>query len=280
MVFPMDFLIPVLRRTAKWLPVLVLAALLGACEKDEPLPYAAVPQADATFECGVPESLRGKAVNVFLDASRVGEVSEEAVLALKGRFAAYAVGLTLRDGTTISIDLDEPMAFTAKGQTLHTGCEQFKWASMGNLTLFEYSHGAANPFPAQQLMYSHGPTPDFKNLRPLLAGGNKAAFYEREGDRCLSGFVQGDGEVEQWCYQSGKLYQTRKMLKGSLPDGGYRFVCDFSGEGPLLIDASVVKSGPNPTPSSPEESARATAAFTDQCLAEKALLKAKAIDET
>lgn len=269
---------PVTHQTARWLLVLVLAALLGACEKDEPPPYAAVPQADATFECGVPESLRGKAVNVFLDASRVGEVSEEAVLALKGRFAAYAVGLTLRDGTTVSIDLDEPMAFTAKGQTLHTGCEQFKWASMGNLTLFEYAHGAGNPYPAQQLMYSHGATPDFKNLRPLLAGG-KGVFYEREGDRCLTGLVQGDGEVDRWCYQSGKLHQTRKMLTASLTDGKYRFVCDFSGEGPLLVDASIVKSGPNPTPSAPF-SDKELATLTDKCLGEKALLKARAIDET
>ncbi len=277
-VISMDLLMPAMRRTAKLLPGLLLAALLGACEKDEPLPYAAVPQADATFECGVPESLRGKAVNVFLDASRVGEASEEAVLALKGRFAAYAVGLTLRDATTVSIDLDEPMGFTAKGQALHTGCEQFKWASMGDLTLFEYTHGAGNPFPAQQLMYSHGPTPDFKNLRPLLTGST-AAFYEREGDRCLTGLVQGDGEVDRWCYQSGKMHQTRKMLTASLSDGKYRFVCDFSGEGPLLIDASIVKSGPNPTPSDPH-SEKELATMTDKCLAEKALLKPKALDET
>lgn len=269
---------PVIHQTARWLLVLVLAALLGACEKDEPPPYAAVPQADATFECGVPESLRGKAVNVFLDASRVGEVSEEAMLALKGRFAAYAVGLTLRDGTTVSIDLDEPMGFTAKGLAHHTGCEQFKWASMGNLTLFEYAHGAGNPYPAQQLMYSLGPTPDFKNLRPLLAGG-KGVFYEREGDRCLTGLVQGDGEVDRWCYQSGKLYQTRKMLTASLTDGKYRFVCDFSGEGPLLVDASIVKVGPNPAPSNPF-SDKELATLTDKCLGEKALLKARAIDET
>jgi hypothetical protein len=259
---------------ARWLLVLVLAALVSACEKDEPLPNAAVPQADATFECGVPESLRGKVVNVFLDGSRTGEVPEKALLALEGSFAAYAVGLTLQDGTTVSIDLDEPMGFTAKGLAHHTGCEQFKWASMGNLTLFEYVHGAGNPFPAQQLMYSQSATPEFKNLRALLTGG-KAAFYEREGDRCLTGFVQGDGEVDRWCYQSGKLHQTRKMLRGSLPDSEYRFVCDFSGEGPLLIEASVVKSGPNATPSSPAESDRATSAFTERCLSEKALQKPK-----
>lgn len=269
---------PVMHQTLKWILVLALAALLGACEKEEPLPNnAAAPEADASFECPVPESLRGKVSNVFVDATRIGE-PEKGQLALEGSFVAYAVGLTLQDGSSTSIQLDDTLGFSAKGLAHHTACEQFKWKSLGNLTLFEYLYGGANPYPAQQLMYSRGPTPNFKNLYPLF-GKNPAAFYESQGERCLAGLVKGDGEVQRWCYQDGKLRLTRKMLDASFAGGDYRFVCDFSGEGPLLIDASIVKSGPNPTPSDPH-SDKELATMTEKCLAEKALLKPKGFDET
>ncbi|MEO8390592.1 hypothetical protein [Polaromonas sp.] len=263
----------------KWLFVLALAALLGACKEDEPLPNAAAPVADATFECPVPASLQGKVGNVFLDATKFAELSGAGPLAFQGSFMAYSVRLALPDGSSSSIDLDEPIRFSAQSQELHSGCERLEWKSLGNLTLFEYFHGVKNSHPAQQLMYSRGPTPNFKNLRTLFAG-RVGTFYEGEGDRCLAGLVQTDGEVERWCYQSGKFHLTRKMLKASLAGSEYRFVCDFSGEGPLLVDSSIVKSGPNPTPLSPAESDQATAAFTDKCMNKKALLKAKTLDES
>ncbi len=57
---------PVMHQTLKWVLVLALAALLGACEREAPLPNnAAAPEADASFECPVPESLRGKGFERF-----------------------------------------------------------------------------------------------------------------------------------------------------------------------------------------------------------------------
>jgi len=270
--------VPVIHQRVKWALVLALAALLGACEKEEPLPNnAAAPEADASFECPVPESLRGKVSSVFVEATRIGEPGGKGELALEGSFVAYAVGLTLQNGSNVSIQLDDTLGFSAKGLAHHTACEQFKWKSLGNLTLFEYLHGGANPYPAQQLMYSRGPTPNFRNLYAHF-GKDPAAFYESQGERCLAGLVKGDGEVQRWCYQDGKLHLTRKMLQASFAGGDYRFVCDFSGEGPLLVDASIVKAGPDRSPPGLESDQLATD-FREKCLTEKALLKARALDE-
>lgn len=269
---------PVIHQSAKWVLVLALAALLGACEKDEPLPNnAASVEADASFECPVPESLRGKVTNVLVEGSRIGEPSGNE-LALEGSFVAYTVGLTLQDGSSASIQLDDTLHFSAKGLAHHTACEQFKWKSLGNLTLFEYFHGGANPYPAQQLMYSRGATPNFKDLHALL-GKDSPGFFESQGERCLAGLVKGDGEVQRWCYQDGKLHLTRKMLDASVAGSEYRFVCDFSGEGPLLVDASIMKAaGPDRSPPGPDSDQLATD-FREKCLAEKSLLKPKAVDE-
>lgn len=145
--------------------------------------------------------------------------------------------------------------------------------------MFEYIHGAGNPYPAQQLMYSRGPTPAFKNLRTLLAGG-EAAFYESEKGRpnCLNGLAKGDGEVERWCYTDGKLEQTRKMFKVSRAEGEFRYTCDFSGDGPLIIDASIQKPGADRASLGVEYTAT-MADFADECLRAKVILEAKAIDE-
>lgn len=270
---------PVIHQTLKWVLVLAFAALLGACEKDEPLPNnAASVEADASFECPVPESLRGKVTNIFVEGSRIGEPSGNE-LALEGSFVAYTVGLTLQDGSSTSIQLEDTMNFSAKGLAHHTACEQFKLKSLGNLTLFEYTHGGGNPYPAQQLMYSRGATPNFKDLHALL-GKDSPGFFESQGERCLAGLVKGDGEVQRWCYQDGKLHLTRKMLDASVAGSEYRFVCDFSGEGPLLVDASIMKAaGPDRSPPGADSDQLATD-FREKCLAEKALLKARALDES
>jgi len=263
--------------TLKFLLLLAVSAL-AACGKQEPAVVAPAPVMSASFECPVPESLQGKVESVFLPASRVGEPPEKGWAGLEGDFEANSVDLTLPSGSSVSIKLDEPVAFAVMSQA-HTGCEQFKWKSLGDVTLFEYIHGAGNPYPAQQLMYSRGSTPKFMSLWALLGAGD-VAFYEGVKDRpgCLAGLAKGDGEVERWCYADGKLEQTRKMFKVSHPEGEFRYTCDFSGDGPLMIEASIRKPGADPVPLGVEYTA-AIADFTDECMRAKVILEAKEIDE-
>jgi hypothetical protein len=224
--------------------------------------------------------VQGKTISVRLPAERSGEPPEKGQPDLAGSFATDFVVLNLLDDFSVSIKLDEPLVFNVRSQALHTGCEQFKWKSMGDVTLFEYIHGTGNPYPAQQLMYARGTTPNFKNLWALLAGG-EAAFYESVKDHpdCLAGLAKGDGEVERWCYADGKLEQTRKMFKVSHAEGEFRYTCDFSGDGPSMIEAFILKPGADRVPLGVEYTA-AIADFTDECLRAKVILEAKEIDET
>jgi hypothetical protein len=237
-------LVPAIRQATRGLLVLAMAALLGACEKTESSPAAAAPVMKATFECPVPESLRGKVEKVFFEAKRVGEPPGKDASFQEGGFSTDFIGLMRPGGATTVIRLDEVMVFSAKSLALHAGCEQFKWKTLGDVTLFEYTYGSGDPYHAQQLMYSRGPKPDFENLWKLLPAGD-VAFYssERGNSRCLAGLSKGDGEVERWCYADGKLEQTRKMFKVAHAEGEFRYTCDFSGDGPLMIEASILKPG-------------------------------------
>ncbi|MES2402094.1 MAG: hypothetical protein V4573_19035 [Pseudomonadota bacterium] len=259
--------------------MLAAGGVLAACGEQESAPVTHVAITQINVECPVPESLLGKVVAVRLSAERVGEPPEKDQPPLEGGFGTNAVDLTLSNGANIPIRLDEPMFFSVKSHTVHTGCEQFRWKSLGDVTVFEYIYGTGNPYPPQQLMYSRGSPPKFKSLWELLTA-NEAAFYEIEKSNpaCLSGLAKGDGEVERWCYEDGKLNLNRKMLRQSFADGEYRFACDFSGRGPLLVSTSIVKPEPNRAPPEYDDIA-VLAVFTDKCKDQKMLLQAKAIDE-
>ena len=194
-----------------------------------------------TFKCPVPDSLQGKVTAIQLKAERSSEPPEKTELPYQGVFGTDFVDLTLVDGSSVKIKLEEAMGFSATNQTLHEGCNGFRWKSLGDLTIFEYIYGPGNPYPAQQLLYSRGAMRGFANLLSLFKGSD--AFFESDKSNCLTGLVKGDGEVEKWCYQEGKFYLSRKMLIEPYSEKSeYHFICDFTAPDVRIVE-SILKTG-------------------------------------
>ena len=241
---------------AFWFSVLFGVAGLAACGKtqERPVPNAvpnvqkvelvsSLPVVDmaATFKCPVPDSLKNKVATVELKAQRDGEPPEKDEPPYPASFMTDSVDLILLDGATVKIKLDDSMGFKVTGQGKHDGCDRFRWMSMGDLTIFEYLYGPANPYPGQQLLYSRGAMRGFADLYLLLEGGG--SFFETDQSNCLTGLVKGYGEAKKWCYQNGEFHLNRKMLGEPYSEKSeYLFICDFSG--PVLqVVEPVLKTG-------------------------------------
>lgn len=221
-----------MRRVIGGFSTAAIFLLLIACSQAKESPETggkkisipAQPERQHSFRCPAPGLAHGVVKAVQFDGERQSEEPKPYV----GNFSANAVIFNMKNGSTQTVQLNDPISFVSEKEGRHDGCKQFSWQKAGPIVFVTFWGPGGNPYSPQQVLFLDETSQTLlpiEKLHPLVGRD----FVDFEKDGCLAELRHGDGLVIRTCFKDSTLVLKNVLLEERYQtDAWHSFLCDFS----------------------------------------------------